>query len=95
MTVRQGLPLGAEQTGSARKATFRALIRQHFKLGHYPAGARAFKDAKLYPAAAGKGPSAGLKAIALLARANPTGSTAATGRDKPDLGGMIGSWKTP
>ncbi len=67
------------------------LSRGHLEI----AGARAFKDAKLYPAAAGKGPPAGLKAIAPLARANPTGSTAARGRDKPDPGGMTGSWKTP
>ncbi len=36
MTLRQCLPLGVKQTGSAKKRTFRALVRQDFKLRHYP-----------------------------------------------------------
>ena len=35
MTVRQGLPLGAKRTQSAKKPTFRALVQQDFKLRHY------------------------------------------------------------
>ncbi len=32
VTLRQALPLGAKQTGTARKPTFRALFRRNFKL---------------------------------------------------------------
>ncbi len=37
MTLRQCLPLDARQTGSAKKRTFRASVRQDFKPRHSPA----------------------------------------------------------
>ena len=36
MSVRQCLPLRAKQTQPAKKRTFRALVRQDFKLAHDP-----------------------------------------------------------
>ncbi len=68
VTLRQALPLGAKQTGSAKKPTFRALFRRNFKLSQLPgrrhgtprpaqgANARLFTRVRVHPTGAARAP---------------------------------------